>query len=106
LNIYSTNVKDFIKQTISKYDLILIGLPAPINLYLNSYYIKEFFEAAGKILNNDGFLALTLPGKKVFSPYLTSELNASVFKALKENFNYVRIIHGEKNILIYIIISS
>jgi spermidine synthase len=83
LNIYSTNVKDFIKQPISKYDLILIGLPAPINLYLNSCYIKEFFEAAGKILNNDGFLALTLPGKKVFSPYLTSELNAS----LKSHFN-------------------
>jgi hypothetical protein len=63
-----------------------------MNLYLNSYYTKEFFEAARKILNNNGFLALTLPGKKVFLLYLTSELNASVFKTLKENFNYVKII--------------
>jgi spermidine synthase len=90
LNIYNTNAKDFIKQNKSKYDLILICLPTPINLYLNSYSTKEFFTTVKKSLNNNGFLALNLPGKKVFSPWVTSELNASVFEALRRNFKYVR----------------
>jgi spermidine synthase len=78
LNIYNTNAENFIKQSKLKYDLILIGLPAPTTLYLNSYYTKEFFALAKNSLTGSGFLALTLPGKKVFLPFITSELNASV----------------------------
>jgi spermidine synthase len=100
LNIYNTNAENFIKQSKLKYDLILIGLPAPINLYLNSYYTKEFFALAKNSLASSGFLALTLPGKKVFLPFITSELNASVFEALRQNFNFVRAIPGKQNILI------
>jgi spermidine synthase len=100
LNIYNTNAEDFIKQSKSKYDLILIGLSAPINLYINNYYTKEFFELAKNALTSSGFLALALPGKKVFSPVVTSELNASVFEALHQNFDFLRVIPGEQNILI------
>ena len=100
LNIYNTNAENFIKQSKLKYDLILIGLPAPITLYLNSYYTKEFFALAKNSLTSSGFLALTLPGKKVFLPFITSELNASVFEALRQNFNFVRAIPGKLNIII------
>ncbi|MDR2645311.1 MAG: hypothetical protein LBB44_04990 [Endomicrobium sp.] len=100
LNIYNTNAENFIKQSKLKYDLILIGLPAPITLYLNSYYTKEFFALAKNSLTSSGFLALTLPGKKVFLSFITSELNASVFEALRQNFNFVRAIPGKLNILI------
>ncbi|MDR2437288.1 MAG: hypothetical protein LBD17_04390 [Endomicrobium sp.] len=100
LNIYNTSATDFIKQSKSKYDLILIGLPAPINLYINSYYTKEFFELAKNALTGSGLLALALPGKKVFLPLVTSQLNASVFEALHQNFDFLRAIPGEQNILI------
>jgi spermidine synthase len=100
LNIYNINAEDFIKWEKTKYDLILIGLPDPVNLYLNSCYTKEFFESAKDALTDSGFLALTLPGKKVFLTKVTSELNASVLGALAKNFKSVRTISGRENILI------
>jgi spermidine synthase len=100
VSIYNNNAREFIKQKHKNYDLILIGLPAPLNLYLNSYYTKEFFEISEKSLNKDGFLALMLPGKMVFAPSITTELNKSVIDSLYKVFKNVRIIPGSNNIII------
>jgi hypothetical protein len=45
-------------------------------------------------------LALTLLGNNVFLTFITSELNASVFEALRQNFNFEKNILGKQNILI------
>ncbi|MDR3049619.1 MAG: hypothetical protein LBV16_07295 [Elusimicrobiota bacterium] len=97
LHIYNTDAREFIKN--QKYDFILIGLPAPINLNLNSYYTKEFFQKANKALNKDGFLSLTLPGTMSFSTYLMAKLNKSILSSLETVFTFIEILPGNRNIL-------
>jgi spermidine synthase len=98
LHIYNANAREFIKN--QKYDLILLGLPAPINLGLNSYYTKEFFQKADKALNKGGFLSLRLPGTMSFSTYLMAKLNKSVLNSLASMFAFIEILPGNQNILI------
>lgn len=100
INIHNINTRQFIKNTDIKYDLILIGLPLPVNLYLNSFYTKEFFELANEKLQTNGFLSLKLPGRMAFSSFIMAELNQSIMDAMQEVFSYVRIIPGSQNILI------
>ncbi len=100
VNVYSEDARSFIKKTGENYDLIQIGLPNPITLHINSFYTKDFFELAKKRLNNDGFLALKLPGNMAFSSYIMAELNKSVMEAMQSVFSYVQIIPGGQNILI------
>ncbi|MDR1522616.1 MAG: hypothetical protein LBS29_01435 [Endomicrobium sp.] len=100
LHIYNENTKKFITYNKNKYDLIFIALETPTNLYVNSFYSKDFFEIVKHSLKNDGFIALQLPGKMVFNSYITTELNQSVIGALKENFKYIEVIPGIKNIII------
>lgn len=44
LHIYSQNTKYFIAHNKNKYDLVFIAFDTPTNLYINSFYSKEFFE--------------------------------------------------------------
>ncbi|MDR3113062.1 MAG: hypothetical protein LBU09_01655 [Endomicrobium sp.] len=100
LSIKNLNARDFLDNHRGKYDLILIGLDLPSNLRANGFYTKDFFEKAKNNLKADGFIALKLPGRMVYSGYIMSELNASVSKTLKSVFKHVKIIPGGQNIFI------
>ena len=100
LNIFNGNARAFMEKAGIKYDLILIGLPNPINLQTDAFYTKEFFEEASNILNSGGVIALKLPGRMAFSTYLMAKLNKSVYDAMKSVFPYVQIIPGSQNIII------
>ncbi|MCL2484465.1 MAG: hypothetical protein FWF00_00185 [Endomicrobia bacterium] len=100
INIYNENPRVFIKNSQTKYDLILIGKPYPVNLQLNAYYTKEFFQSAADCLNENGFIAVKLPGRSAFSSYIMAELNRSVLDAMQSVFKYTHIIPGNHNILI------
>lgn len=100
LNIYNMNPREFIRKTETKYDLILVGLPNPITLYINSFYTKEFFELAEEHLSKRGFVAVKLPGRMAFSTFIMAEVNKSVMDAMQSVFKYVHIIPGSQNILL------
>lgn len=100
LNIYSGSSREFLNKTDNKYDLILVGLPFPVTLYINSFYTKEFFELAKKRLNKRGFAAVRLPGRQGFSTFIMAEVNKSVMDAMQSVFDNVQIIPGNQNILI------
>lgn len=48
------------------YDLIFIDLPDPVDLELNQYYTKEFYELCYRTLRKDGFL-ITQAGSPYFA---------------------------------------
>ncbi|MCL2335180.1 MAG: hypothetical protein FWC57_03850 [Endomicrobia bacterium] len=100
LRIFNGGSRDLINKTGVKYDLVLVGLPNPVNLQTGGFYTAEFFKKASELLNDGGVLALKLPGRMAFSTYLTAKLNKSVMDAMKSVFSYVQIIPGGQNILI------
>jgi len=99
LSVNKLDARDFLGQQENKYDLILIGLGLPANLRTNGFYSKEFFQKAKNSLKPDGFIALKLPGRMVYSGYIMAELNARISRTLKSVFKNVKIIPGEQNIL-------
>ncbi|MDR1941556.1 MAG: hypothetical protein LBQ47_04450 [Endomicrobium sp.] len=100
LRIHNLDARAFLKKSTERYDLILSGMPSPLNLRLNSFYTKEFFAEVKKRLAENGFFALKLPGRMAFSSFIMAEINLSVSEALQSVFNNVKIIPGTQNILI------
>jgi len=89
-----------LRQTESRWAVVLVNLPAPATLMLNRYYTLEFFELVRGRLGDDGILALALPGSDaMLSPELTA-LNGSVHAALRAAFRHVRILAGDPNLFI------
>ncbi|MCL1971369.1 MAG: hypothetical protein FWG57_00040 [Endomicrobia bacterium] len=100
VHVYNENARDFLKKSDRRYDLILVGMPTPVNLKLNGFYTKEFFQTVKKRMRSNGFIAVNLPGTMAFSTYIMAELNQSVMEAMKSVFKNTAIIPGSRNILI------
>ncbi len=100
IKVYPEDARLFLQTNDEKYDVILIGLDIPLNTTINKFYTYEFFKLVKEKINEDGFLALNLPGSMVYSPTLMFELNASVYGCLKETFSNVQVIPGKTNIFV------
>jgi len=100
LTTHQSDGREFIKGTKTVYDAILIGAPYPVNLPLNRYYTKEFFELVKQKLSAGGILALSIPGSLVYVNSAMGKLNAIIKKTLDQSFPYTLIIPGDENIFI------
>jgi len=75
----------FLERTSGQYDVIVIDPPPPIGAAGSSMlYSREFYSAAKKRLRPDGILQQWYPGGDLAT-------TASIARALKESFPYVRV---------------
>jgi spermidine synthase len=75
----------FLERTTGQYDVIVIDPPPPIQAAGSSLlYSKEFYTTARKRLRPDGILQQWYPGGDLAT-------TASIARALKESFPYVRV---------------
>ncbi|MDR1194970.1 MAG: hypothetical protein LBL00_00665 [Endomicrobium sp.] len=100
VRIHNEKARKFLSNSVVRYDLILVGMPSPLNFQLNGFYTREFFQAAKESMRDNGFIALKLAGTMAFSTYIMAELNKSVMDAMKSVFKHSNIIPGSQNILI------
>lgn len=100
VKIVNIDTRYFLKTRQEKFDVIIINLPDPSTALINRFYSQEFFQEAKFHLNPYGVLATHLS----FSPnYLNPELtnlNASIYKTIKGNFNYLIILPEDTNFFI------
>jgi len=90
----------FIRNTASRYDLVLIGLSKPADLSTNRLFTQEFFSLVKKRLNPGGILTFYLPGSLTYLSRQLKDLNACILNGLKNTYRYVRIIPGDYNIFL------
>ncbi|MDD4939050.1 MAG: hypothetical protein PHI60_02695 [Candidatus Omnitrophica bacterium] len=100
VNIISKDGRFFVRQTPSRYDIILIGLSNPDDLSTNRLFTKEFFDLAKKKLSEAGILAIHLPGSSTYLSGLMRDLNACVLNSLNLSFAHTRVIPGDYNIIL------
>ncbi|MFH0762584.1 MAG: hypothetical protein V1925_01695 [Candidatus Omnitrophota bacterium] len=100
LKIKNTDARFFLGKTTNKYDLILIGQPAPSDLSSNRNFSREFFSLAKKKLKEGGILAFRLPGSAAYLSRELAGLNACILNGLKDSYGYVRVIPGDYNIIL------
>jgi spermidine synthase len=100
VNIINLDGRFFLRTTRNQYDIVLIGLSSPSDLATNRLFTQEFFSLVKEKLRPDGILGLWLPGSLVYLSQELKDINACIINALKSNFDYLRIIPGDYNILL------
>lgn len=100
LNLINTDARFFIRNSLTKYDVILVGFNKPSDLSVNRFFTKEFFSLAKDKLRPDGLIAFSLPGSLTYLSSTLRDLNVSVLNALKLNFKSIRIIPGDYNLFL------
>ncbi len=87
----------FVKQTSSKYDLIIVNLPEPFTAQINRFYTVEFFRAAERILNEKGILFFGITSSPNYISDEQRNLLVSLNESLKKVFAEVKVIPGDTN---------
>jgi spermidine synthase len=98
VKIHYTDGRFFVKRTRDRFDMILIGLPAPQELQTNRLFSSEFFSTAKEKMSPDGIIVFTLPGSLTYISPELRDLNGCILDTLKSVFRSVRIIPGDINL--------
>lgn len=100
VNITYTDGRLFVKTTPKRFDVIIINLPEPHSALLNRYYSLEFFKEAGRVLNPDGILSLTVSSSENYLSPEAVDFLRSINTTLKNVFPDVKSIPGDTNIFL------
>lgn len=87
----------FVRNTNSRYDVILINEPPPFGVQTNRFYTFEFYGELKRILEEGGVISTRLPDSENYLSDEELELESVVFKSLKAVFNKVLLIPGEQH---------
>ena len=77
VEIHHTNAFRFLHSRKDRYDVILIDVPDPLDLELNEYYTKEFYQLCYDALRTDGIM-ITQAG----SPYFATKAFMAIEKTI------------------------
>jgi len=94
--LFSSDPLRFIRNSLKKYDIVLVNLPGPSNLQNNRFYTLEFFTLLKEKLLPGAVLSFGLPSPVNYLNSEAVELNSTIFSTLKCVFQNVIIIPGEK----------
>jgi len=100
INIINKDARLFIKETTNKYDVVIIDLPDPSTSQINRFYTIEFFNELKKKLNKNAVISLSLISTENYLSEEGKQLVSVLYKTLKEIFENVIIIPGNKNFFI------
>jgi spermidine synthase len=100
LKVNYLDLRLFLEKTEEKFDLIILGLPAPSSLQINRMYSDEFFQLVKKRLNRGGIFVLGLPGNLNYLNQGLRLLNRSLLETLKKNLPYLKVLPGETNLFL------
>jgi spermidine synthase len=100
VNFIYSDVKRSLKKSHSKYDAVIMAVPAPSSLQANRYYTDEFLSVLKKNLNPG---AIVLYGVSSTGNYMgNAQANKLIvlINTLKKHFKNVKILPGEKDYLL------
>ncbi len=90
----------YLNRSQRKFDLIMLGMMEPDTLQTNRFYTREFFDLVDDRLEEEGVLALTLPGSPTYLGDELALLNGSIYHTADEIFAETALIPGGVNIIL------
>lgn len=100
VKVFNLDGRLLLRSSLSKYDVILIGVGQPVDLTTNRFLTEEFFGLVKKRLNPRGLIAFTLPGSLSYLSSQLKDLNSCIINALNKHFLYHRVIPGDRNLIL------
>ncbi|VAW24079.1 hypothetical protein MNBD_BACTEROID01-2737 [hydrothermal vent metagenome] len=94
---FAGDARLFLQKTRTLYDVAIINISGPYNAMLCRYYNWEFFKQLKQKLAPGGIISTSLNGISNYAGELDIKLNSILYNTLKQVFQYVEIIPGERN---------
>ena len=90
----------FLKYTKENFDVIIVNLPDPSTALINRFYSQEFLKEVQSRLSSQGILAIHLSSSPNYLNPELENLQASLYKTIKEVFPYLIILPEDANFFI------
>lgn len=97
INLICEDPSIYLRKVNTGYDVIIINSPDPSNAMVNRVYTDGFIGLLHSRLNKGGVLSLALSSSVSYPGEELLLLSSSIFNTLKEHFEYVLIVQGNKN---------
>lgn len=98
VRVHDIDARHFVRHSRDAYDLILMGAPLPLTLQGNRLFTVEFYRAAGKLLTDDGLLAVPAAGSSTYYGAELERTNATLLATLRAAFPAVDLLPGDENL--------
>jgi spermidine synthase len=92
--VIATDARLHLRQTTSRYDVVILALPDPGTAQLNRFFTAEFFRETRRVLVADGVLSFALGRYENYVSPELARLLASAQRALSESFTNTLVLPG------------
>ncbi len=96
IHVICADGRRFVKETPSRYDVVILGAEDPSTSQLNRFYTREFFAEVRRILVPGGVFSFSLGEYEGYLGEPMGRLLAVAHRTLKEVFSHVLIVPGGK----------
>ena len=94
VNVFNVDPKVFVRETQTKYDVVLLNIPEPLTIQINRCYTLEFFRELKNRMKPGGILSLALLPSTEYESDEARQINSTMMNTLKEVFKDVLIVPG------------
>ena len=94
VNVFNVDPRVFVRETQTKYDVVLLNIPEPLTIQINRCYTLEFFRELKNRMNPEGVLSLALLPSTEYESDEARQINSTMMNTLKEVFKDVLIVPG------------
>jgi len=100
VKIINQDVRYFLKTNSEKFDIIIVNIPNPSTALINRLYTNEFIKESKNHLEENGILSTYISSSPNYLDKITEDLDASIFKTLKQNFSSIIILPEDNHFFI------
>ncbi len=96
INVVNEDARLFVRETLRRYDVVLLNAPEPATLQVNRYYTVDFLDELKLKMNPGGVLSLGLLSSTDYQSEEARGINSTIMNTLRSFFNDVLIVPGLK----------
>jgi spermidine synthase len=100
VKIHYRDVREFVRSSSDRYDVILIGMPLPDNLQENRCFSVEFLRRLATLLSGKGVVALLAPGSTAYYGPEMKRITESLLATFNAAFAHTLTVPGEQNLFL------
>jgi spermidine synthase len=100
VRIINKDARLFLRQSLKRYDVILVNVPDPSSAEINRYYTLDFFRELKGHLNDNGVISISLSTTGNYMSEESRSLHSAIYITLLKVFRNIRIIPGNRDYFI------
>lgn len=97
MKIPEVEIKNYLRTTTEKFDLVVLHFPLPSTLSLNRYFSREFYQLASRVMADNGVMGVSFQGGENYMSPEISFLGGALLLNLQQIFPAIVLMPGENS---------